>query len=513
MIQNEHAFAPVTELLDHFGAPVDEKTLTLLERRRAMGPTRRRGWLVRRSLMAADLVGLLAAFVAATLIVSPAPRASDPVGGELEWVLFLVSLPLWVFVAKLYGLYDRDEERTDHTTVDDLIDVFHMVTVGAWVLLAVTWFSGAASPDLTRLVFFWLMAVGLVTLGRATARSICRRQVAYLQNAVIVGAGEVGQLVGRKLLQHPEYGVNLVGFVDSAPKERRADLGHLTLLGSPEELPQIVKRFDIERVVVAFSNETHEDLLGLIRSLKSQEIQIDIVPRLFDIVGPSIDVHTVEGLPLIGLRPPRLGRSSQLVKRLMDIALSFSALLILSPLFVAVAAAIKLESPGPIFFRQVRMGMGDRTFRIFKFRTMVDGAEERKDEIAHLNKHALPGGDPRMFKAPDDPRVTRLGKLLRAYSIDELPQLFNVIKGEMSLVGPRPLILSEDDHVTEEWARSRLRLRPGMTGVWQVLGRSDIPFEEMTKLDYLYVTNWSLRRDLSLILRTIPAVLRSGATY
>ena len=118
-----------------------------------------------------------------------------------------------------------------------------------------------------------------------------------------------------------------------------------------------------------------------------------------------------------------------------------------------------------------------------------------------------------MFKAPDDPRVTRLGKLLRAYSIDELPQLFNVIKGEMSLVGPRPLILSEDDHVTEEWARSRLRLRPGMTGVWQVLGRSEIPFEEMTKLDYLYVTNWSLRRDLSLILRTIPAVLRSGATY
>ena len=158
----------------------------------------------------------------------------------------------------------------------------------------------------------------------------------------------------------------------------------------------------------------------------------------------------------------------------------------------------------------MRMGAGDRTFRVFKFRTMVEDAESRKPELAHLNMHN--GDDPRMFKVPDDPRVTRLGRFLRRWRIDELPQLLNVLSGSMSLVGPRPLILDEDQHVAS-WARRRLDLKPGITGLWQVLGASDIPFDEMTKLDYLYVTNWSLREDLRLILLTLPALTRARSAY
>ena len=156
------------------------------------------------------------------------------------------------------------------------------------------------------------------------------------------------------------------------------------------------------------------------------------------------------------------------------------------------------------------MGEGGRTFRVIKFRTMIDGADSQKTEVAHLNMHL--GGDARMFKAPNDPRVTRVGGVLRRWRIDELPQLLNVVRGEMSLVGPRPLILDEDQYV-EQWARHRLHLKPGITGLWQVLGASDIPFDEMTKLDYLYVTNWSLREDLRLIMLTLPALTRARAAY
>jgi exopolysaccharide biosynthesis polyprenyl glycosylphosphotransferase len=310
------------------------------------------------------------------------------------------------------------------------------------------------------------------------------------------------------LLQHPEYRINLVGFIDAQPKERRDDLGPLALLGGTERLPAIVRLFDIERVIIAFSNETHENTLDLIRSMKDLDVQIDIVPRLFELVGPSVGMHSVEGLPLVGLPPLRLSHSSAFLKRAADLVMSVCGLVVLSPALAVIAVLIKLDSRGPLFFRQVRMGCGGQTFRIWKFRTMTVGADERKQEVAHLNKHLRAGGDPRMFKVPNDPRVTAVGTWIRRHSVDEIPQLLNVIRGEMSLVGPRPLILEEDKHV-DSWARQRLTLKPGITGPWQVLGRDGIPFEEMVRLDYLYVTGWSLGNDLRLILQTLPALVGS----
>jgi exopolysaccharide biosynthesis polyprenyl glycosylphosphotransferase len=234
-----------------------------------------------------------------------------------------------------------------------------------------------------------------------------------------------------------------------------------------------------------------------------------VVPRLYELVSPGVGLHTVEGIPLVGLPQLRLSSSSHLLKRLFDVAVSSVALLILAPFFLVIAAAIKLDSRGPALFRQTRMGSGGTPFTILKFRTMASDADQRKHEIAHLNRHR--GVDERMFKAPADPRVTRVGRFLRRTSIDELPQLLNVLRGDMSLVGPRPLILEEDDHVLE-WARERLRIKPGITGLWQVLGRSEIPFGEMVQLDYLYVTSWSLGGDVKLIAKTVPRVLTSRSS-
>ena len=494
------------QLHEELQTAVDERTLKILDRRRRTAIIRRRGWLVRRMLLTADVVGLVSALLLAEWL-APARDSADTYSPRLEILAFLLTVPAWVVITKLYGLYDRDDERANHSTADDFGGVFHMVTVCTWVVTAVTLLTDVAHPSAQKLVVFWAVAIAFVCVARAGARALARRSVAYLQNTVIVGAGDVGQLFAKKVLSHPEYGINLLGFVDARPKERHKDLENVALLGDIRRLPAIVRFLDIERVIVAFSNDSHEETLELLRTIKDLDVQIDIVPRLFEFVAPGVEIHTVEGLPLLGLPPLRLSRSSRLLKRATDLALTIPALLVLAPLFVLLALMIKLDSPGPIFFRQVRVGAAGCAFRIFKFRSMHADADERKNEFAHLNRHLAPGGDPRMFKIVDDPRVTRVGRLLRRFSLDELPQLLNVLIGEMSLVGPRPLILDEDQHV-ERWARQRLNLKPGVTGPWQVLGRSEIPFAEMVRLDYLYVTRWSLMGDLRLMALTIPALCR-----
>jgi lipopolysaccharide/colanic/teichoic acid biosynthesis glycosyltransferase len=194
----------------------------------------------------------------------------------------------------------------------------------------------------------------------------------------------------------------------------------------------------------------------------------------------------------------------------LDLAVAVVMLAVLSPLFAFIALRIKLEAPGPVFFRQERIGNRGRRFRIYKFRSMYMDADARKSDVGHLNKHDETG--PTMFKIPEDPRITPFGRTLRKWSLDELPQLINVVRGEMSLVGPRPLIIEEDRHIVGH-GRRRLDLTPGLTGLWQVMGRSDIPFAEMVTLDYLYVTNWSLWGDLKLLARTLPAVMRGRGAY
>jgi exopolysaccharide biosynthesis polyprenyl glycosylphosphotransferase len=468
----------------------------------------RRGWLMRRLLLVADVLGLVISYVVAVGVATPGASA-DRVGPAWEIVLFVATIPLWVLLARVYGLYDRDEERTDHSTVDDVVGVVQVVTLGTWSFLVLTHLTGLPYPNLTRLVVFWFLAIVLVPILRAAARAIGRRQSAYIQNVIIVGSGYVARLLAEKIEKHSEYGLRVVGFVDRDDRIAATN-GKVPFIGSTDDLPALVREYGAQRVAIAFSTDSHDQTLRVIRSVQDIDLQIDIVPRMFEVLGTNAQMHTIEGIPLVGLPSPRLSGSSRFLKRSLDLSAATLGLALLAPVFFVVALTIKLDSRGPVFFRQVRMGAGNRTFRVYKFRTMVADAEDLKAEIVHLNMHN--GSDARMFKVPEDPRVTRVGKVLRRWRIDELPQLINVMSGRMSLVGPRPLILEEDQHVSS-WARRRLDLKPGMTGLWQVLGASDIPFEEMTKLDYLYVTNWSLREDLRLIMLTLPALTRARAAY
>jgi exopolysaccharide biosynthesis polyprenyl glycosylphosphotransferase len=463
-----------------------------------LGADRGRGWLLRRALAAADMLGLVIAFAAAEQGFGKwTPPAS----------LFLLALPAWLLAAVVVGLYDRDGDRVDHSTAEDLPRLLTTLTVGTWVVFVATWAIGRAENDTAKLVMFWLFAFVSISVLRALARAACRRHPLFVQNTIIVGADDAGQLIARKLALHPEYGLRLLGFVDAGEDEISARLQDgLPLLGDIDELEEIVRVLGVRRVVLAFTEHDRSDLVDLIRMLARRGVQLDILPRFFEALDSGVDVHDLEGIPVLGLRPPRFGRASLLLKRTIDLAGSVILLGLLAPVFALVALAIKLDSSGPVFFRQVRIGGRGRPFVIWKFRTMIVDADERKAEVAHLNKHRL---DPRMFKIDGDPRVTRVGRWLRRRSLDELPQLFNVLSGEMSLVGPRPLI-PEEHRWVDGWATSRLDLRPGMTGLWQVLGNDSIEFDDMVKLDYRYIASWSLGRDIGLILRTVPFLFSRG---
>jgi exopolysaccharide biosynthesis polyprenyl glycosylphosphotransferase len=468
----------------------------------------RRGWVVRRFLLVADIVGLTFAFMAANHVFPP-HEVAGRIGPSNEMILFLATLPLWAVLFMANGLYHGDEDRTNHSTADDLTGLLHAVTIGVFMTRLVGWLTHLFDPTPPKLFTFWALAIVSVAVLRAVARIIVRRLPAFVQRTVIVGAGDLGRRLATKLRQHPEYRIQVVGFVDRPFKAEPTADGP-AILGPVEELETIVHEKRIDRVIVAFPDDGSLVPPGVVRALADDDVRVDVVPRFFDVFG--LAGHAVEGVPLVPLPRLRLSRSATLAKRTSDVVLASLALVVLSPVLLAIAAAIVLDSRGPALFRQTRMGRDGRPFRIFKFRTMTVDADAHKHEVATLNKHACDGGDPRMFKVRNDPRTTRAGGFLRRWSLDELPQLLNVLRGDMSLVGPRPLIPEEDVHMVD-WRRWRLHVKPGMTGIWQVLGRDDISLEEMAVLDYRYVTGWSLFGDVQLMLRTLPALVRPRGAY
>jgi len=272
------------------------------------------------------------------------------------------------------------------------------------------------------------------------------------------------------------------------------------VLGAPDELARVVAEHDIHRVIVAGDAGEHQRVLDAIQSTKAMGVRVSVLPRMFEVVGAAVEFDDVDGLTMLGVRRFGLTRSSHALKRAFDVVGSTLMMLVAAPIMVAVALAIRLDGRGPILFRQTRIGRDGAPFEIFKFRTMVPDAEALRDELAHLNETEG------LFKIAADPRITRVGAVLRRTALDELPQLLNVWRGEMSLVGPRPLVVDEDAKI-EGLDRSRLHLTPGMTGHWQILGSARIPLHEMVGIDYLYVANWSLWTDLKILLRTVPYML------
>jgi exopolysaccharide biosynthesis polyprenyl glycosylphosphotransferase len=495
---------------DHIALPAQPAAQTWKTTSRGAG---RRGRLVRRALVTADSLGLFLAFFVTALTFGTGGRQADQLALGAEYLLFLATLPVWALAAKLYELYDRDEERAEHTTLDDAVRVFHLVTVGAWLLYLGAHLTGLADPELPKVAMFWLLAFALVTGGRAAARVYVRRRPEFTQNAIVVGAGEVGQLVGRKLQQHPEYGIRLVGFVDRDPLALRPDLEGQAVLGGPERLPQLVEEHEIERVLVAFSGDSTAEQVDLVRKLKALDVQIDIVPRLFDVVGPNVAVHSLEGLPLVGLPSAKLLPFSRGLKRTVDVVGASLLLLLTAPLFGFIAWRVRRDSPGPIFFRQKRLGEGMREFEVLKFRTMyvdTDESEHREFIRRTMSAQAAPT-DNGLYKLERTSAITRSGRWLRKTSLDELPNLVNILRGDMSLVGPRPCLSYETENFAPHHFE-RFLVPAGLTGLWQVTARAHSTFGEALDMDVAYARNWSLGLDLWLLLRTPLQILRREGT-
>jgi exopolysaccharide biosynthesis polyprenyl glycosylphosphotransferase len=453
---------------------------------------RGRTWI----LAAGDLTALTLAY-AICLFVSARIGTLPPVSAP-EWLLALLAVaavPAWLAVFTAYKLYGRDSLRISVASFDEVGEVFHALLAGSLAFLVLDqglrrvagwWVYSAVEATI-----FLVSALVLVPLTRGSLRSWLFPRVMRPRRTIVVGTGAEAVRVERKLAAHPEYGLEVVA-----------------VLGERGDLARLVDELDVERVILASAVGNHEETVDLLREVRKPYLYVSIVPTYSEIFASNAMLDELEGMPVVSLPPLGLARSSRVLKRTFDAVVSAAALLLLSPLLSLIAAAIRLDSKGPALFRQPRRGREGSTFQIVKFRTMQTGAEGRRSDVLHLNEVDGP-----LFKVKGaDPRVTRVGSFLRRTSLDELPQLWNVLRGEMSLVGPRPFVIYEADQITG-WAARRLDMTPGITGLWQVLGRNDMPFEEMVKLDYLYVTNWSLWWDMKILCQTIPVVVGRRGAY
>jgi exopolysaccharide biosynthesis polyprenyl glycosylphosphotransferase len=445
--------------------------------------------LLRRMLVLADVTAVIGAFL---LTVELSSRSL-----QLTWAV-VVGLPILLVGAKLAGLYDRDEALLHKTTLDEAPKLFQVATLCALV----AWLAGglivAGTLDRREALFLWLALALLLMLVRASARALVLL-VAPVERCLFIGDESSARTIRAKLSGHRGVKAELVAHVDleGAATWSTEDCSERRLA----EIRDLVQALDVHRAILAPQSADAGEMLDLVRTLKAVGVRVSVLPRLLEVVGSSVEFDDLHGVTVMGLRRFDLTRSSAAVKRAFDLLGVSIGLLAALPVMIAIALAIKLDSRGPVLFRQLRVGRRGRRFYVLKFRTMVPDAEELKDSLRDRNE-AQEG----LFKIIDDPRVTRVGRFLRKSALDELPQLLNILRGEMSLVGPRPLVIEEDERI-EGWHRQRLELMPGMTGHWQILGPARVPLREMVAIDYLYVANWSLWTDVKILLRTVPHVI------
>jgi exopolysaccharide biosynthesis polyprenyl glycosylphosphotransferase len=457
----------------------------------ARGPaaSMRRDALYRRLLVTADVVAMVGAFVI-TLTLSSHTL-------QLTWAT-VAAVPTLLLGAKLFGLYDRDEALLRKTTLDEAPKLMQLATL----CTLVAWLAGGLLVDGTldrhEALLLWVSLAVLLMLTRCAARAIALRLAAE-ERCLFIGDAASARAIRSKLGDHCGIKATLVAHLDldkTAPWSSDA-------FSAPRlaEVRDLAQTLDVHRAIVAPRSADAGDMLDLVRTLKAVGVRVSVLPRLLEVVGSAVEFDDLHGVTVMGVRRFDLNRSSAAVKRAFDLLGAGLGLIAIAPLLALIAVLIKLDSRGPVLFRQLRVGQHGQRFHVFKFRTMVPEAEAMKDSLRHRNE-AQDG----LFKIADDPRVTRVGRLLRSSALDELPQLLNIIRGEMSLVGPRPLVTEEDQRI-EGWHRRRLELMPGMTGHWQILGPARVPLREMVAIDYLYVANWSLWTDVKILLRTVPHVL------
>lgn len=454
-------------------------------------------------LVTLDLAGLVFGIYVALMLRALYRGEWPPLWGilwdtETDWLPFLTVITVLVFWVG--GLYRRRESRAGVGQI-----VFSLVLVAAITLA----FGLGTSYHFTT---YGLTPTALVitTLFIALLRSsyeVLTRDVLQLagvrRRAILVGAGD--QLTKlRNALGSDRSGIRYE-FVGAVAPD--GDTGALPLLGGLDAVPHILREHAVHELIVTDSGFTERELLELVEEAHRFGVKVKVAPRTTELLLQRAEYIPGEGMPLFELRPPALAGWEWAVKRSFDVVVSTVVIVVGSPVWAAIACAIKLSSPGPVFYRDQRIGLGDRPFGMMKFRTMYADASERQAALETENEASGP-----LFKIKDDPRVTRAGRFLRRFSLDELPQVLNVLWGEMSLVGPRPLPIRDYEQL-QEWHRKRYLVLPGMTGLWQVSGRIDLSFDDLVRLDFYYIENWSIWLDISILAKTLPAVLARRGAY
>lgn len=451
----------------------------------------------RYSLVLGDLIGVLAGYLLAFYIyfqmgvwyVSIAPGTETP-SIEFYIAVTFVILPFFWFLFKLYGLY---RFRLNLSLLEVLPQIFSAATMASMMLLAATvllfppehysrniivlsWLSVIAAVSGTRFLIYQLQKWG-------------RRHGWYVKNTLVLGAGRVGRSCADKILRNPDLGLRFVGFLDERPAPQSTD-GFFPVFDDYSRLEEVLRQYRIQHMVVAFSQDRHSQTVELMERCRPYNVEFTMVPRLYEVFSNRIGVEHIRGLPVVGLKRSSIRGLQGFVKRSMDIVISLLTLIVLSPFLLLTAVAIKLDSPGPVLYKQIRLGKNEKPFEILKFRSMQQDAENGN------------GG----WSVPGDVRRTRIGRIIRPLGIDELPQLVNVLKGEMSLVGPRP---EQPEHVQKFEGEiraysSRHRVRPGVTGWAQINGlRGDTDITERVEHDIYYIENWNPWLDIKIMLKTV----------
>jgi exopolysaccharide biosynthesis polyprenyl glycosylphosphotransferase len=430
----------------------------------------------------------------------------DPVARNyLSLIVFIVIV--WLAIFKFFGLYEK--KRTVNL-FDENANLFLAVLAASFVLASLLFLYKE----------YWVsrQVIGYAGLSSFILLALFRYGISWLQRLLysrgfgiscllIVGAGNIGQALALRVQSSPRVGIRVVGFVDDDPVHAGKDFANVPVLGSLAHIKDIISANQVDEVVISSAELPSNQVLDIITECEGLGVEFKIIPGLLEIMASRVDTGEIAGIPLVTIAEVQWVGYKPVLKRAVDLAAALVLLLLLSPLLLLIALAIKLDSRGPVLFGQERVGKDGKVFIAYKFRSMVVEAEKLFDKVKHMSEV-----EGHVFKMKDDPRVTRVGKWLRKFSLDELPQLINVLLGEMSLVGPRPPIPREVANYSS-WHKKRLRITPGITGLWQVSGRSEIPFEEMVRLDIYYIENWSLWMDCKILLMTIPAVLFTKGAY
>jgi len=424
----------------------------------------------------------------------------------LPYALFFA---LWLSVTwPVAALY---REQRGRSWIEEVYSIANGATNATVIIMALSFLLQPAGFSRLLILIAAVLVILVLSIERILyrmLRRILRRHGIGVERVLLVGAGNVGRAVLSSILARPDLGYVSVGYLDDNPERGGVDMGRVRGLGGSDNLPTLLKNREADFVIVALPWDARDKIMEVVAICDRYRVQVRVVPDLFQLNMSQVRIEKLEGIPLLGLRSePRLTRSGYFAKRVIDIGILLASLPFALSLGLLLTLAIKLDSPGPIFYIHRRVGKDGREFGMIKFRTMYKDADKRHDELIRST-----GADPKRPKWVNDPRVTRVGRWIRRTSMDELPNLINVFRGEMSIVGPRPPTPTEVQYY-EPWQRQRLNTQPGMTGLSQVSGRSNIPFEEQCLLDIYYIENWSLSLELQILLRSVPSILLGAGAY